>query len=114
MKNSLKPAKSKEKRSSAGSSKKVKTPEVESLEPVSSSSDLVKPEPLDQDFTAKKKGLKRKRVKEEPAEEAAQLTVSSTLPVQQRKRHLSGEAEGEGEAEKKKAQKKREKVNVFL
>ncbi|XP_021172334.2 DNA topoisomerase I, mitochondrial isoform X1 [Fundulus heteroclitus] len=112
MKNSLKSAKSKEKKSSAGSSKKVKTPEVESLEPVSSSSDLVKSEPPDQDFTAKKKGLKRKRVKEEPAEESAQLAVSSTLPVQRRKRHLSDEEEDEGEAEKRKAQKKREKKTV--
>ncbi|MEQ2253652.1 hypothetical protein ILYODFUR_034535, partial [Ilyodon furcidens] len=68
--------------------------------------DLVKLEPQDEDFTVKRKGLKRKRVKDELTE-ASQSTASSAS--KSRVRHLGGE-EGSEEAQRRKSTKKTEKT----
>ncbi|KAM9753932.1 DNA topoisomerase I, mitochondrial isoform 2-T3 [Menidia menidia] len=108
IKNSVKAAKSAEKTDNGKSNKKVKTPKMETPDPVSSSSDALKQEPEDDDFKAKKKGLKRKRVKDEPLEGTSHATASPTL--KRRNRHHSDGEESEGEADKKKPKKKTEKT----
>ncbi|XP_038149908.1 DNA topoisomerase I, mitochondrial isoform X1 [Cyprinodon tularosa] len=105
--NSPKPTNSEEDKN-ATSDKKVKTIKLESLEQVCSSSDVVKQDPQDEDFTSKKKGLKRKRVKDEPSEEPLQ---SASSPVLKRSNgHLSDQKGNKGEAQTKKSKKKTEKM----
>ncbi|KAM7396371.1 hypothetical protein PAMP_019416 [Pampus punctatissimus] len=65
---SAKPSKSAEKTDNEKAKKKVKMPKTELMESANSASELVKQEPEDDDFTVKKKGLKRKRIKDEPME----------------------------------------------
>ncbi|XP_007553331.1 DNA topoisomerase I, mitochondrial [Poecilia latipinna] len=92
-------SKSKEKKND-GSPKQVR----EVLEPVGSCSDLVKLE-LQGDFTEKKKkGLKRKRVKDEPIEEEAAFVSERGI------KPLSDEEASEGEAQKKESKKKPKKT----
>ncbi|XP_061577305.1 DNA topoisomerase I, mitochondrial isoform X2 [Cololabis saira] len=71
----MKPTKSTEKTDNGKSQKKAKKPKTEILEPATISSDFLKEEPQDDDFAAKKKGLKRKRIKDENMD----ATVSPTL-----------------------------------
>ncbi|XP_074488002.1 DNA topoisomerase I, mitochondrial [Sebastes fasciatus] len=109
IKNSAKSPKSTEKTENGKSHKKVKTPKTETLESASSPRDLVKQEPEDDDFAAKKKGLKRKRVKDEPMEGPSD---SPAKPTSKKKNKRHGqEEEGNGEAQRKKS-KKRDKKTV--
>ncbi|PWA33117.1 hypothetical protein CCH79_00012999 [Gambusia affinis] len=88
--------------SNASSSSQV----MEILEPVSSSSDLVKLE-LQDDLTEKKKkkkGLKRKRVKDEPIEEAAASVPERGI------KPLSDEEASEEETQKNESKKKPRKT----
>ncbi|XP_041852537.1 DNA topoisomerase I, mitochondrial [Melanotaenia boesemani] len=108
IKNSIKPTKSADKTDHGKSQKKVKMPKMENLEPVSSSSDFVKQEPEDDEFTAKKKGLKRKRIKDELTEETS---LSSASPVlKKRNNHCGDEEKSEGESQMKKSKKRTEKT----
>ncbi|KAM4572804.1 DNA topoisomerase I, mitochondrial [Odontesthes bonariensis] len=109
IKNSTKTTKSTEKTDNGKSHKKVKTPKIETLDPVSSSSDLVKQEPTDDDFIAKKTGLKRKRIKDDPKEGTSYSAASPT--TKRRNNQHRDEEESEGETQKNKS-KKREKKTV--
>ncbi|CAJ1057227.1 DNA topoisomerase I%2C mitochondrial isoform X1 [Xyrichtys novacula] len=82
IKNSAKSTKSTEKTPNGKSHKKVKTPQKESPEPPSSPSKSVKQEQEDDDFTSKKKGLKRKRVKDEPMDGSSHSTLAPRRKTQ--------------------------------
>ncbi|XP_034540561.1 DNA topoisomerase I, mitochondrial [Notolabrus celidotus] len=107
-KNSAKSTKPTEKTPNRKSHKKVKTPKKESVESASSPSESVKQEHEDDDFTPKTKGLKRKRIKDEPMEGPSHPT---STPISKRKsrQHGPGE-ESDEEAPKKKSKKKTEKT----
>ncbi|XP_073328402.1 DNA topoisomerase I, mitochondrial [Pagrus major] len=108
IKNSAKSTKSAEKTDNGKSHKKVKTSKTERQESAGSPSESVKQEPMDDDFSAKKKGLKRKRIKDEPLEGPSH---STTTPSSKRKNKRYGqEEESDREAEKKKSKKKTEKM----
>ncbi|XP_070762778.1 DNA topoisomerase I, mitochondrial isoform X2 [Enoplosus armatus] len=104
IKNSAKSTKSTEKTDNGKSQKK--TPKTETLESANSPSESVKQEPDDSDFTAKKKGLKRKRIKDEPVEGPSQATPTS----KKRNKQHGQEEESNGEAQKKKSKKRTEKT----
>ncbi|XP_070762777.1 DNA topoisomerase I, mitochondrial isoform X1 [Enoplosus armatus] len=106
IKNSAKSTKSTEKTDNGKSQKKGKTPKTETLESANSPSESVKQEPDDSDFTAKKKGLKRKRIKDEPVEGPSQATPTS----KKRNKQHGQEEESNGEAQKKKSKKRTEKT----
>ncbi|AWP08830.1 putative DNA topoisomerase I mitochondrial-like [Scophthalmus maximus] len=92
-----------------GKSKKVKTPKKETPEPAVSHSTSRKQEPEDDDdFTVKKKGLKRKRIKDEPAE-GPSCSPAATVSKGEKKPHVKDE-ECEGETQKKKPKKRTEKA----
>ncbi|TKS73123.1 DNA topoisomerase 1 [Collichthys lucidus] len=72
----------------------------------------VKQEPVEDDFAAKKRGVKRKRIKDEPMEGPS---LSTSAPTSKKKNKQNGqEEESGGEAQKKKSKKKTEKVNIRL
>ncbi|XP_041794346.1 DNA topoisomerase I, mitochondrial [Chelmon rostratus] len=105
IKNSAKSTKSTEKTVNGNSHKKVKTPKTDPLESAGSPSDeMVKEEPMDDDFTANKKGLKRKRIKDEPMEGPSHSTV--TPSSKKKKKQHGTEDESNREAQKKKRQEK--------
>ncbi|XP_071314234.1 DNA topoisomerase I, mitochondrial [Trachinotus anak] len=106
--NSAKPTKSTEKAHNGKSQIKVKIPKTETLESARSPSKLVKQEPEDEDFTVKKKGLKRKRIKDEPMEGPSLSTDMSTTKKKNKQRQQ--EDETDGEAQKKKSKKRTEKT----
>ncbi|KAM8751444.1 DNA topoisomerase I, mitochondrial isoform 1-T1 [Acanthopagrus schlegelii] len=112
IKNSAKSTKSAEKTDSGKSHKKVKTSKTERQESAGSPSESVKQEPMDDDFREKKKGLKRKRIKDEPMEGPSHSTTTPSSK-KKNKRHKQQE-EGDREVEKKKSKKKTEKVNSCL
>ncbi|KAK2841958.1 hypothetical protein Q5P01_012158 [Channa striata] len=106
--NSAKPTKSTEKTDNGKNHKKVKTSKTETREQANSPSKSVKQELEDDDFTVKKKGLKRKRIKDEPVEGSSHSTAT---PVSKNKNKPHGkEEESDGEAQKKKSKKKAEKM----
>uniref|UniRef100_A0A3Q3BGD0 DNA topoisomerase I n=1 Tax=Kryptolebias marmoratus TaxID=37003 RepID=A0A3Q3BGD0_KRYMA len=107
VKNSTKTNRSKEKTHNSKSPKKVKKLKTETQESVSNSSVSVKQEPQDDDFTANK-GVKRKRIKDEPMEGTSQYTASPTL--KRKDKQHSHDEESEGEAQKKKSKVKTEKT----
>ncbi|XP_019749666.1 DNA topoisomerase I, mitochondrial isoform X2 [Hippocampus comes] len=89
-----------------GKDKKVKTPKTEKLDSPSNSS-----ESDDGHFTTKKKGVKRKRIKDEPADiptSDTQKTSSSTKSSKNKKKQHSVEEENYGEPLKKNAKKNSE------
>ncbi|XP_032378158.1 DNA topoisomerase 1 [Etheostoma spectabile] len=104
---SVKSTTSTEKTHNGKSRKKVKTPKTESLEAASSPRESVKEEPEDNDFTANK-GLKRKRMKDEPMEGPSNSTATPTSK-KKNKRH-GQEEESDREAQKKKSKKRTEKT----
>ncbi|XP_070687048.1 DNA topoisomerase I, mitochondrial [Pempheris klunzingeri] len=108
IKNSPNSTKSAEKTKNGKPHKKGKTPKMETLESANSASESVKEEPQDDDFTAKKKGLKRKRMKDEPAESPSKPIATSTSK-KKNKQH-GQEEESDGEAQKKKSKKRDEKT----
>ncbi|KAL3061940.1 hypothetical protein OYC64_009958 [Pagothenia borchgrevinki] len=68
----------------------------------------VKQEPQDDDFAAKKKGMKRKRIKDEPVEGASHSTAT---PTSKKKDKRNGqEEESAGEDQRNKSKKRREKA----
>ncbi|XP_051237512.1 DNA topoisomerase I, mitochondrial [Dicentrarchus labrax] len=102
-----KSAKSTERTHNGKSHKKVKAPKTETPESASSPSKSVKQEPMDDDFTAKK-GLKRKRIKDEPMEGPSHS--SSTPTSKKRNKQHGQEDESDGEAQKKKSKKRTDKT----
>ncbi|XP_022045631.2 DNA topoisomerase I, mitochondrial [Acanthochromis polyacanthus] len=68
-------------------------------------SEPVKQEPQEDDFTTKKKGLKRKRIKDEPVEGASQ---SSASPSSKKKNKEHDHGEGSDEERQKKKRKNKE------
>ncbi|XP_042352155.1 DNA topoisomerase I, mitochondrial [Plectropomus leopardus] len=106
--NSTRSTKSTEKTYNGKSHKKVKTPDTETLESPSSPRKSVKHEPEDDDFTVKKKGLKRKRIKDETIEGPSH---SPATPISERKnkRHKQ-EGENDVVAQKDKSKKRTEKT----
>ncbi|XP_054475821.1 DNA topoisomerase I, mitochondrial [Anoplopoma fimbria] len=108
IKNSAKSTKATEKTENGKSHKKVKTLKTETLESASSPRESVKQEPEDDDFAAKKKGLKRKRIKDESMEGPSHSTTSPTSK-KKNKRHGQNE-ENDGEAQKNKSKKRTEKT----
>ncbi|XP_068579137.1 DNA topoisomerase 1 isoform X2 [Cebidichthys violaceus] len=108
IKNSAKTAKATEKTENGKSHKKVKTPKTETLESASSPRESVKQEPEDGDFAATKKGLKRKRIKDETMEGPSRSTAS---PASKKKNKQHGQEEqNDREAQKKKPKKRAEKM----
>ncbi|XP_047452851.1 DNA topoisomerase I, mitochondrial [Mugil cephalus] len=106
--NGTKLTKSRERTENGKSHKKVKSPKTETPQSTSSTSDPVKKQPQDEDFTEKKKGMKRKRIKDEPVEGSSHSTAS---PAVKRKHKQHGhEEESDGEVEKKKSKKRTEKA----
>ncbi|XP_028263769.1 DNA topoisomerase I, mitochondrial [Parambassis ranga] len=77
--NSTKPTKSTEKTDDGKSLKKVKTPKLETVQSDSIASESVKKEPCDEDFMTKNKGVKRKRIKDEPIEGTLDSDASPTF-----------------------------------
>ncbi|XP_049930180.1 DNA topoisomerase I, mitochondrial isoform X1 [Epinephelus moara] len=108
IKNNAKLTKSTEKTDNGKSHKKVKTPKTDTLESPSSPRESVKQEPEDDDFTAKKKGMKRKRVKDEPMEGPSHSTATPTSK-KKNKRHKQ-EEESDVEIQNKKSKKRTEKA----
>ncbi|KAL7402692.1 hypothetical protein ABVT39_018502 [Epinephelus coioides] len=108
IKNNAKLTKSTEKTDNGKSHKKVKTPKTDTLESPSSPRESVKQEPEDDDFTAKKKGVKRKRVKDEPMEGPSHSTATPTSK-KKNKRHKQ-EEESDVEIQNKKSKKRTEKA----
>uniref|UniRef100_A0A7N6B0V0 DNA topoisomerase I n=1 Tax=Anabas testudineus TaxID=64144 RepID=A0A7N6B0V0_ANATE len=106
LRNSAKPTKSTEKTDNGKNHKKVKTPKTP--EPGNSPSKSVKQEPQDDDFTVKKKGLKRKRIKDESIEGPSYSTATPTSKI--RNKQHGKEDESDGEAQKKKSKKRTEKT----
>nr|XP_019934819.1 PREDICTED: DNA topoisomerase I, mitochondrial-like [Paralichthys olivaceus] len=107
LRDSTKPNKSAEKTDN-GKSKKVKTPKTETQESANSLSYLVKEEPEEEDFTVKKKGLKRKRIKDEHMDSPSHPTAKTNS---KKKKKLPGlEDESGREAQKKKSKKRAEKA----
>ncbi|KAG7522676.1 hypothetical protein JOB18_028195 [Solea senegalensis] len=102
-KSSTKPTKSTEKTDN-GKSKKVKKSKPETPNSTDSASNLVKQESDDEDFTVKKKGLKRKRIKDEPTDDVS-LSIATTTPKKKPKQDKR-----EGDTSKKKPKTKTEKV----
>ncbi|XP_034444014.1 DNA topoisomerase 1-like [Hippoglossus hippoglossus] len=109
IKDSTKPNKSAEKTDN-GKSKKVRTPKKDTQESANGLSDLVKEEPEDEDFAAKKKGLKRKRIKEEHMEGPSHPAAKPTSKG--KKRQHGPDDERDGETQKKKSKKRTEEVNM--
>ncbi|KAF1387269.1 hypothetical protein PFLUV_G00103620 [Perca fluviatilis] len=107
IKYSVKSTTSTEKTDNGKSRKKVKTPKTETLESASSPRESVEQEPEDNDFTANK-GLKRKRIKDEPMEGPSNSTAKPTSK-KKNKRH-GQEEESDREAQKKKSKKRTEKT----
>ncbi|TDH09149.1 hypothetical protein EPR50_G00083610 [Perca flavescens] len=107
IKYSVKSTTSTEKTDNGKSRKKVKTPKTETLESASSPRESVKQEPEDNDFTANK-GLKRKRIKDEPMEGPSNSTATPTSK-KKNKRH-GQEEESDRETQKKKSKKRTEKT----
>ncbi|XP_053175969.1 DNA topoisomerase I, mitochondrial [Scomber japonicus] len=70
--------------------------------------EMVKEEQEDEDFSAKK-GLKRKRIKDEPMEGPSHSSATPTLKKKKKKQHKQ-EEESDGEAQKKKTKKRKEQV----
>ncbi|KAM7414136.1 hypothetical protein PAMA_019112 [Pampus argenteus] len=105
---SAKPTKSAEKTDNEKAKKKVKMPKTELMESANSVSELVKQEPEDDDFTVKKKGLKRKRIKDEPMEGPSHASATPAVK-KKNKQHGPGE-ESDREAQKKKAKKRTEQT----
>ncbi|XP_074534067.1 DNA topoisomerase I, mitochondrial isoform X2 [Halichoeres trimaculatus] len=109
IKNSAKSTKSAEKTLNGKAKMKAKTPksESQSSEDSSSASALLKLGPEDEDFTPKKTGLKRKRIKDEPMEGPSDLAAKPS-----KRKSKSGDHGGESdeEAPKKKSRKKTEKT----
>ncbi|XP_049431355.1 DNA topoisomerase I, mitochondrial [Epinephelus fuscoguttatus] len=108
IKNNAKLTKSTEKTDNEKSHKKVKIPKTDTLESPSSPRESVKQEPEDDDFTAKKKGVKRKRVKDEPMEGPSHSTATPTSK-RKNKRHKQ-EEESDVEIQIKKSKKRTEKA----
>ncbi|KAM7002876.1 DNA topoisomerase I, mitochondrial [Tautogolabrus adspersus] len=107
-KNSAKSTKSTEKTHNGRSQMKGKTPKKDSLKTASSPSKAVKQEQEDEDFTTKQRGLKRKRIKDEPMEGPSHSTAT---PSSKRKSNQHRQEEGnDDEAPKKKSKKKTEKT----
>nr|XP_046250643.1 DNA topoisomerase I, mitochondrial [Scatophagus argus] len=104
IKNSTKSTKSTEKTGNGKSQKKGKTPKTETLESAYSPSESVKQEPVDNDFTAVKKGLKRKRLKDEPTEGPSDSTV--TAFSEKKNKQDGAKEESDVEAEKKRSMKR--------
>ncbi|XP_030588007.1 DNA topoisomerase I, mitochondrial [Archocentrus centrarchus] len=111
IKSSPNPTKPTMKTDKGKSSKKltVKTPKMENLESASSISESLKQEPQADDFSAKKKGVKRKRNKDEPIEGTSDSTNSPTLKREKKQRHLE-EGGGDGTAQKKTSKKRTQKT----
>ncbi|XP_063336233.1 DNA topoisomerase I, mitochondrial [Pelmatolapia mariae] len=108
IKKSPNPTKATEKTDKGKSHKKVKTPKMENVESSSSISESVKQEPEDDAFTAKKKGVKRKRIKDDPKEGTSDSANSPTLKKKKKQRHL--EEEGDGVAQTKTSKKRTQKM----
>ncbi|XP_035765816.1 DNA topoisomerase 1 [Neolamprologus brichardi] len=108
MKKSPNPTKATENMDKRKSHKKVKTPKMENFESSSSISESVKQEPEDDAFTAKKKGVKRKRIKDDPEEGTSDSANSPTLKKKKKQRHL--EEEGDGVAQTKTSKKRTQKT----
>ncbi|XP_039989843.1 DNA topoisomerase I, mitochondrial [Xiphias gladius] len=108
LKNSTKPTKSTEKTNTGKSHKKVKTSKTETLESANSPSKLVKLEPEDEDFTVKKRGLKRKRIKDEPMEGPSRSTITPTSKKKNEQQWQ--EDESDEESQNKKSKKRTEKT----
>ncbi|XP_068458630.1 DNA topoisomerase I, mitochondrial isoform X2 [Clinocottus analis] len=108
LKNSAKSTNATEKTENGKSLKKVKTPKTEPLESASSPRESLKQEPEVDDFAAKEKGLKRKRIKDESTERPSHSAASPTSK-QKNKRH-GQEEENDREARKKKSKKRTEKT----
>ncbi|XP_059190256.1 DNA topoisomerase I, mitochondrial [Centropristis striata] len=106
IKNSAKSTKSTEKTENGKSHKKIKTPKTESKESAINPRESLKQEPEDEDFAVKNKGLKRKRVKDEPMEGSSHASTTSTS---KKKKQRDGH-ESDGEAQKKKSKKRKEKM----
>ncbi|XP_029009585.1 DNA topoisomerase I, mitochondrial [Betta splendens] len=104
LKNSAKSNKSTEK--GDGNSHKVKKLKTETVESPNKPSKFVKQE--DDDFTVKKKGLKRKRIKDESAEDLFETTATPTS--KNKKKQHTKEDESDREAKKKKSREKKEKT----
>ncbi|XP_054632914.1 DNA topoisomerase I, mitochondrial isoform X2 [Dunckerocampus dactyliophorus] len=98
--NIAKSTKSTEKTPNGKVQKKVKPPQAEKLDSPNSAR-----EPEDSDFTTKKTGVKRKRIKDEPAEFPTSDTPNGT---NKKKSQHSVEEENGDEAPKKKTKKKTE------
>ncbi|XP_078113997.1 DNA topoisomerase I, mitochondrial [Sander vitreus] len=107
IKYSAKSTTSTEKTHNGKSHKKVKTPKTETLDSASSPRESVKQEPEDNDFTANK-GLKRKRIKDEPMEGPSNSTATPTSKKKNKRR--GQEEESDREAQKKKSKKRTEKT----
>ncbi|KAG7229838.1 hypothetical protein INR49_012487 [Caranx melampygus] len=100
--------KSTEKADKGKSRNKFKTPKTETPESGNSPSKPVKQESEDEDFTVKKKGLKRKRIKDEPIEEPL---VSTATPTSKKKvKQVGKKEESDEETGKKKSKKRTEKT----
>ncbi|KAL4006093.1 hypothetical protein ACER0C_005806 [Sarotherodon galilaeus] len=108
IKKSPNPTKAMEKTDIGKSHKKVKTPKMENVESSSSISESVKQEPQDDAFTAMKKGVKRKRIKDDPKEGTSDSANSPTLKKKKKQRHL--EEEGDGVAQTKTSKKRTQKM----
>ncbi|XP_063759467.1 DNA topoisomerase I, mitochondrial isoform X2 [Eleginops maclovinus] len=107
-KNSAKSSKSTQNGDDEKSPKKVKTPKTEPLKSASSPRESVKQGPENDDFAAKKKGLKRKRIKDEPTEGPSHSTAT---PTSKKKNKRNGqEEETAGEPQRKKPTKREGKV----
>ncbi|XP_034079286.1 DNA topoisomerase I, mitochondrial [Gymnodraco acuticeps] len=108
IKNSAKSPKPTQKGDDEKSPKKVKSPKTEPVESANGPRESVKREPQDDDFAAKKKGIKRKRIKDEPIEGASHSTAT---PTSKNKDKRNGQEEkSAGEDQRKKSKKRREKA----
>ncbi|KAM9854302.1 DNA topoisomerase I, mitochondrial [Aulostomus maculatus] len=99
---SEKPGKSTEKSYNGKAHKKVKTPKMETME-----SAISVREPEDDVFTTKKKGLKRKRIKNENIEVPSHSSATSSL--EKKTKQHEQEDKNDGEAQKQKVKKRTEK-----
>nr|XP_020458585.1 DNA topoisomerase I, mitochondrial-like [Monopterus albus] len=107
------PTKSTKKTENEKAHKKLKTPKTETMEQANSPSESIKQEPEDDNFTVIKKGLKRKRTKDEPMEGPSQSTATHASKKEDKQRGQGDESDGEAQKKKlkmrtKKAVKKEE------
>nr|XP_029134147.1 DNA topoisomerase I, mitochondrial-like isoform X1 [Labrus bergylta]XP_029134148.1 DNA topoisomerase I, mitochondrial-like isoform X1 [Labrus bergylta]XP_029134149.1 DNA topoisomerase I, mitochondrial-like isoform X1 [Labrus bergylta]XP_029134150.1 DNA topoisomerase I, mitochondrial-like isoform X1 [Labrus bergylta] len=101
--------KSTEKTHNGRSQMKGKTPKKDSVKTASSPSEAVKQEQEDDDFTTKQRGLKRKRIKDEPMEGPSHSTATPSSSSKRKRNQHRQEEECDEEAPKK-SKKKTEKT----